>query len=254
MGPLSTERPSGTSLSLNERRKPLVSQSTREQVADVLRILFSQPSWYSYGSGQDVVNDLFFVQERQGHLGKPFPIVKIRSMQKGTHHLHRELIHTNGLDEVGHVPNDPRMTGLGRFLRATKLDELPQGVQYLTSLVSNFRGRHFALFGIRPSHDFVAQGYSTDEIQDLMDVRPGLIGVTYALPPSSHPEKRKPFNVAYNRRCKEVGQLRTNIEYAPSVLFGLARRALHKLSSIAVPSAKKAAVVDLEGSQVIDKN
>jgi lipopolysaccharide/colanic/teichoic acid biosynthesis glycosyltransferase len=62
----------------------------------------------------DLGSPVLFVQERPGRGGRPFRLVKFRTM--------REAIDANGLP----LPDDERLGRLGRFLRACSLDELPQ--------------------------------------------------------------------------------------------------------------------------------
>jgi lipopolysaccharide/colanic/teichoic acid biosynthesis glycosyltransferase len=75
---------------------------------------------------------VFYVQERSGWLGQPFQLFKLRTMQ------HR---HTDG-PACWTVPGDQRITRLGRLLRPTRLDELPQ-------LLNVLRGE-MSLIGPRP--------------------------------------------------------------------------------------------------------
>jgi lipopolysaccharide/colanic/teichoic acid biosynthesis glycosyltransferase len=97
----------------------------------------------------------FFVQERVGQGGKPFRLFKLRTM-------------TVGADKAGpHVTaaGDARVTRLGRLLRRTKLDELPQ-------LINVLRG-DMSLVGPRPE----APRYVTDrhpEWQGVLAARPGI--------------------------------------------------------------------------------
>lgn len=83
---------------------------------------------------------VFFRQIRTGRLGKPFLAVKFRSMK-----LHDE---SNGLQWA--TPNDPRVTSFGRFMRATRLDEIPQ--------MWNILKGDLSLVGPRPERpEFVEQ-------------------------------------------------------------------------------------------------
>ncbi len=75
---------------------------------------------------------VFYVQERSGWLGQPFQLFKLRTMQ------HR---HTDG-PACWTVPGDQRITRVGRLLRPTRLDELPQ-------LINVLRGE-MSLIGPRP--------------------------------------------------------------------------------------------------------
>ena len=84
-----------------------------------------------------------FVQERVGHRGRRFRFYKFRSMSNGAHQLKADLSHLNEMDgPVFKIAEDPRVTRLGRFLRRTSMDELPQ-------LVNVVRG-DMSLVGPRP--------------------------------------------------------------------------------------------------------
>ncbi|MEO6095544.1 MAG: sugar transferase, partial [Fibrobacteria bacterium] len=70
---------------------------------------------------------IFFVQTRVGQYGQRFKFVKFRTMMVGAHLKQWEL---DNLNESGGITfklsNDPRITRIGRFLRRSSLDELPQ--------------------------------------------------------------------------------------------------------------------------------
>ena len=99
-----------------------------------------------------------FVQERAGQGGKPFRFYKFRTMRVEA-------------DPYGPSPKagtDPRLTRIGRFLRETSLDELPQLVNVLKGDMS--------LVGPRPL--YVAQMAEWDEVQKRrLLVKPGLTGL-----------------------------------------------------------------------------
>jgi lipopolysaccharide/colanic/teichoic acid biosynthesis glycosyltransferase len=75
----------------------------------------------------DSPGPVFFVQTRVGQYGQRFKFIKFRTMAVGAHHKQWEL---DGLNETGgltfKVANDPRVTRIGRLLRQSSLDELPQ--------------------------------------------------------------------------------------------------------------------------------
>ncbi|MDB5106952.1 MAG: glycosyltransferase [Fibrobacteres bacterium] len=70
---------------------------------------------------------IFFVQTRVGQYGHRFKFIKFRTMRVGAHLKQWEL---DNLNESGGITfklsNDPRITRVGRFLRRTSLDEMPQ--------------------------------------------------------------------------------------------------------------------------------
>lgn len=86
---------------------------------------------------------IFFVQERIGLNGRRFPMYKFRTMVAGAEAARAELEAANEMDgPVFKIKEDPRITPLGRFLRRTSIDELPQ-------LLNVLRGQ-MSLVGPRP--------------------------------------------------------------------------------------------------------
>jgi len=68
-----------------------------------------------------------FVQERIGFKGKKFRFYKFRTMIPNADHKLEELLHKNEMEgPVFKIKDDPRITRVGRFLRKTGLDEIPQ--------------------------------------------------------------------------------------------------------------------------------
>jgi lipopolysaccharide/colanic/teichoic acid biosynthesis glycosyltransferase len=103
-------------------------------------------------------------QERAGRNGKPFRMLKFRTMVVDAIDAGKRL----GLEDPwGLLPDDPRITRSGRFLRRTSLDELPQLINVLKGEMS--------LVGPRP--DLVEQvaNYSERDRRRLA-VRPGITG------------------------------------------------------------------------------
>jgi lipopolysaccharide/colanic/teichoic acid biosynthesis glycosyltransferase len=114
---------------------------------------------------RDAGSPVFFTQLRAGKDGRPFKLVKVRTMVPNAVAVGQELELTE--DPFGVVSDDPRITRSGRVLRRTGLDELPQ-------LVNIVRGE-MSLVGPRP--DLVQQvaNYSESDRRRLA-VRPGLTG------------------------------------------------------------------------------
>src|SRR2546425_9359867 len=108
----------------------------------------------------------FFVQERLGIHGKRFKLLKLRTMVPDAERRRAEIEHLNeALPPLFKVRNDPRVTRVGRLLRATSLDELPQ-------LINVIRG-DMSIVGPRPPlPDEVAQYRPSDMIR--LAVKPGL--------------------------------------------------------------------------------
>ena len=86
----------------------------------------------------------FFTQERIGMHGRRFKMFKLRTMVNGAHAMRSTVMHLNEVDgPVFKIRNDPRLHPLGRFLRRTSIDELP-------NLINVVRGE-MALVGPRPA-------------------------------------------------------------------------------------------------------
>jgi lipopolysaccharide/colanic/teichoic acid biosynthesis glycosyltransferase len=103
---------------------------------------------------------IFYKQARVGRYGKAFELLKFATMLKDSPNLSGGLF-TN--------KNDPRILPLGKFLRKTKINELPQ-------LINIFIGQ-MSIVGYRP---LVRQGYEkySEEIkQKIYNLKPGLSGI-----------------------------------------------------------------------------
>ena len=75
----------------------------------------------------DSEGPVFFKQKRVGLRGRRFTVYKFRTMIKEAEKLKSELVEQNEMDgPVFKIANDPRITKIGRFLRKTSLDEVPQ--------------------------------------------------------------------------------------------------------------------------------
>jgi exopolysaccharide biosynthesis polyprenyl glycosylphosphotransferase len=79
---------------------------------------------------------VFFRQTRMGRHGRPFQMLKFRSMVDGAEAQRAALAHLNETDGLFKISADPRVTPVGRLLRRTSLDELPQLINVLTGEMS----------------------------------------------------------------------------------------------------------------------
>jgi lipopolysaccharide/colanic/teichoic acid biosynthesis glycosyltransferase len=80
---------------------------------------------------------VFYRSTRVGRQGRTFEFLKFRTMLRGADQLKAELEHLNEMDgPVFKIRDDPRVTRLGRLLRRTSLDELPQLVHVLRGEMS----------------------------------------------------------------------------------------------------------------------
>jgi len=109
---------------------------------------------------------LFYSQIRCGLNGKTFRIWKFRSMVKDADRL-KHLVHNEAKGNIFKNRNDPRITRVGRFLRKTSLDELPQFWNVLKGEMS--------LVGTRPPTVDEVMKYERHHFQRLV-VKPGITG------------------------------------------------------------------------------
>lgn len=85
----------------------------------------------------DSAGPVFFTQERVGRNKRHFQMYKFRSMVKDAEGMMRQLEHMNeAKGPIFKIKNDPRVTRVGRFLRKTSLDELPQLINVLLGEMS----------------------------------------------------------------------------------------------------------------------
>ena len=107
-----------------------------------------------------------FVQERVGRNGKPFRFYKFRSMVPNAEAKLKDLLDKNEMDGPAFkMKQDPRITRVGRFIRRSSLDELPQ-------LFNILRG-DMSIVGPRPALPREVEEYDDYQLQRLL-VQPGL--------------------------------------------------------------------------------
>ena len=125
---------------------------------------------------------VFFRQRRVGQYGRCFTFLKFRSMHTNNDHsVHKEYVTRLIAGEVTHVAptgngkdvykltNDKRITRVGKFLRRTSLDELPQLINVLKGDMS--------LVGPRPAIPYELAAYQTWHRRRVLEVKPGITGL-----------------------------------------------------------------------------
>src|SRR6202051_409739 len=125
---------------------------------------------------------VFFRQKRVGEHGVEFTFLKFRSMNVNNDaNLHKEWFHrfrtgkeerhqTNGSGSGSFkLPNDPRVTKVGRLLRRTSLDELPQFINVLKGEMS--------LVGPRPPIGYEVEAYEAWHRRRVLEAKPGITGL-----------------------------------------------------------------------------
>lgn len=108
---------------------------------------------------QDSPGPVFYRSERVGKDGRPFRMYKFRTM----------VLEADSIGPAVSYRDDPRITKAGRFLRRTKLDELPQLINVLEGEMS--------LVGPRPEDPSYVAHYSAEQ-REVLRLRPGVTGPT----------------------------------------------------------------------------
>ena len=146
-----------------------------KRILDMFLVLLTLPLWLPLNAVIAVIiritspgAPVLFPQMRTGKGGRRFYMYKFRSMVPNAEELKSEYAHLNELQWPDFkITNDPRITPIGRFLRKTSLDELPQ-------LFNVLRGE-MSLVGPRPT-SFGPETYKLWHTHRL-DVIPGLTGL-----------------------------------------------------------------------------
>ena len=134
---------------------------------------------------------MFYSGKRIGRYGRPFPMYKFRSMKVGAPDIRLKDGSTYNGDD------DPRVTKLGRFIRKTSLDEVPQILNVLKGDMS--------LIGPRPDPLDWLDKYKEEE-KVFLNVRPGITG----------------YNQAYFRNSADAQEkIDNDVYYAENISFVL---------------------------------
>lgn len=124
---------------------------------------------------------VLFKQERLGQYGKNFTVLKFRSMRTDCDpKIHQQYVQQFIAGQVGEntdsgskpvfkIQKDPRITTVGRFLRKTSLDELPQFLNVLRGDMS--------LVGPRPPIAYEFKAYEVWHRRRVLEIKPGITGL-----------------------------------------------------------------------------
>ena len=148
-------------------------------------LMLSAPLWAVFAAAIKLEDGgpIFFAQERVGIGGRPFTALKFRSMRPDAEAA------TGAIQATAH---DPRVTSVGRFMRATAMDELPQ-------LWNIFRG-DMSFVGpraLRPGEIEADSGGTLTKLEDVpgfahrIKVRPGLTGIAQVYARRDLPRRQK---------------------------------------------------------------
>lgn len=172
-----TQRDSG-------RRPQLSVKRTMDVAGSMLALIICAPVFAMIAAAIKLSSKgpVFFKQQRVGQYGQCFTFLKFRSMHVNNDpsdhreyvkkliagHAERESSNGNG-NGVFKLANDKRITRIGKFLRRTSLDELPQFLNVLRGEMS--------LVGPRPAIPYEVDSYQTWHRSRVLEVKPGITGL-----------------------------------------------------------------------------
>ncbi|MFK7777332.1 MAG: sugar transferase [Gimesia sp.] len=144
---------------------------------------------------------IFFRQKRLGVGEKPFMILKFRSMRTDSESTGPQFT----------TANDSRITGIGKFIRKTSLDEIPQ-------LINIFRGE-MSLIGPRPYVGFELADVSVVNRQQRASIRPGVSGLAQVSGRSRLSQSAViQFDLEYVEKCSLMLDLRIVLKTVQKVI------------------------------------
>jgi exopolysaccharide biosynthesis polyprenyl glycosylphosphotransferase len=153
---------------------------------------------------------IFFTQERVGRAGRPFSVVKFRTMVNNAEALSGPVLAEE---------DDPRITPLGKFMRSTRIDEIPQLLNILAGQMS--------WVGPRPERPFFVEQYVKEipGYRERFKVKPGVTGLAqvsggYA----TTPERKLKFDLIYMYHQNLLMDLQILVETVRVVLTGRGAR------------------------------
>jgi lipopolysaccharide/colanic/teichoic acid biosynthesis glycosyltransferase len=162
--------------------EPEGRRTTLKRVVDVsgsvVALLLLSPVFFSIAALIKATSKgpVFFKQRRIGQAGKEFTFLKFRSMHVNNDPaIHQEYVRKlisqelTEADGTYKIKNDPRVTAIGRLLRKSSLDELPQFINVLKGDMS--------LVGPRPPIPYEFENYSLWHRRRILEAKPGLTGV-----------------------------------------------------------------------------
>jgi len=152
-----------------------------------------------------------FRAQRIGRHGKTFSMYKFRTMVDGAEERLHEYAHLNVADGMVKIPDDPRVTRIGKWLRRSSLDELPQ--------IFNILVGHMSLVGPRP-HDVHDLSALVVEQDPRMAMRPGLTGL-WQVSARSDPslESRIRFDLLYLNQWSLLLDAKIMVKTVPAVVL-----------------------------------
>jgi lipopolysaccharide/colanic/teichoic acid biosynthesis glycosyltransferase len=169
---------------------------------------------------------ILFRQQRVGQFGARFEFLKFRSMSASTDEgIHKEYVQNfiagKAQPAVGagdqkvvyKITSDPRVTWIGRFMRRTSLDELPQFWNVLEGKMS--------LVGPRPAIPYEIDSYDIWHRRRLLEAKPGITGLwqVYGRSRTTFDEMVR-LDLQYSRTWSLLLDLKILLQTPPAVILG----------------------------------
>ena len=165
------------------KKVPLAVKRCIDIVGSCMALVFGAPIYGAIALAIKITSKgpVFFKQERLGQYGKTFTVLKFRSMRTDCDaKIHQQYVQqfiagqvfdgSNSNDKpVFKIQKDPRITTVGRFLRKTSLDELPQFWNVLSGEMS--------LVGPRPPIAYEFKAYEIWHRRRVLEIKPGITGL-----------------------------------------------------------------------------
>lgn len=170
--------------SAHERRSSRTVKRCLDIAGSLAALAIGSPLYLAVAAAIKLTSDgpILFRQRRVGLYGIEFTFLKFRSMHMNNdHEIHREYVKNliggtaaskQTKDQPGKIykiTNDPRVTRVGKFLRKTSLDEIPQFFNVLIGDMS--------LVGPRPPIPYEVESYDVWHRRRLLAVKPGITGL-----------------------------------------------------------------------------
>jgi exopolysaccharide biosynthesis polyprenyl glycosylphosphotransferase len=167
----------------NTKKVPLAIKRFIDVVGSGAALVFLSPIYVAIGLAIKASSKgpVLFKQERLGQYGKPFTVLKFRSMRTDSdpkiHQRYVEQFIAGQVDgnssqaarPIFKIQKDPRVTSIGRFIRKTSLDELPQFWNVLCGDMS--------LVGPRPAIAYEFRAYEAWHRRRVLEIKPGITGL-----------------------------------------------------------------------------
>ena len=178
-------------------------------------VILTSPLWalVAIAIKLDSPGPVFFKQERAGRSGKPFPVYKFRSMCVGAEAEQTKLLDQNEASgPIFKIRDDPRRTRVGRLIRRTSIDELPQFINVLRGEMS--------VVGPRPPLFSEVAEYQEWQRKRL-EIQPGVTGLWQVSGRSDLTfDEMVMLDIYYGENWSLGSDIRIVLRTVPQVLFG----------------------------------